>query len=66
MRDRQGRCPSRKRSGASAPPLALIGALLLTAGLLLLFLCVPGWAWAALLGVLLAGVGTVLIHLGGR
>lgn len=47
-------------------PLALIGALLLTAGLLLLFLCVPGWAWAALLGVLLAAAGVVLIHLGGR
>ncbi|MBQ8555013.1 MAG: hypothetical protein IJ438_03965 [Clostridia bacterium] len=44
----------------------IVGALLIAAGLLLLFLCIPGWAWAALAGVLLVAAGYILISLGGR
>lgn len=66
MRDRKDRYPPKKRALSGGATLPLIGALLLTAGLLLLFLCVPGWAWAALLGCLLAAIGVALIHLGRR
>ena len=41
----------------------LLGAMLLAAGLLLLFLCVPGWAWAALVGAMLVAFGLWLITL---
>ncbi|MGN0746804.1 MAG: hypothetical protein ACI4ML_09025 [Aristaeellaceae bacterium] len=44
-------------------PLAVVGVILLAAGLLLMFLCIPGWAWAALAGVLLIAAGCALIHL---
>lgn len=48
--------------------LAIIGGLLIGAGLLLLFLCVPGWAWAALGGAALIAAGWLLIRIskGGR
>jgi len=66
MRDKRCRYPPRRPYPQSRPPLALAGAVLLAAGLVLLFLCVPGWAWAALLGCVLAAVGAVLIRLSGR
>lgn len=44
--------------------LPAVGVILIAAGLLLLFLCIPGWAWAALAGVALIAVGYVLIRLG--
>ena len=43
--------------------IRLLGAVLLAAGLLLLFLCVPGWAWAALVGAMLVALGLWLITL---
>lgn len=43
--------------------IRLLGAVLLAAGLLLLFLCVPGWAWAALVGAMLVAFGLWLITL---
>lgn len=43
--------------------IRLLGAMLLAAGLLLLFLCVPGWAWAALVGAMLVALGLWLITL---
>ena len=52
MCDCRNRRPRRSRS---LQPLA--------AGLLLMFLCIPGWAWAALAGILLIAAGCALIHL---
>jgi len=43
--------------------LPVLGVALVAAGLILLFMCIPGWAWAALAGLLLIGVGYVLIRL---
>ena len=60
MCDCRNRRPRRSRS---LQPLAAVGILLLAAGLLLMFLCIPGWAWAALAGVLLIAAGCALIHL---
>ena len=39
-----------------------IGLVLIAAGLILLFACIPGWAWAALAGILLIVVGYALIR----
>ena len=44
--------------------LTLIGGVLIAAGLLLVFLCIPGWAWAALGGAALIAAGWLLIRLG--
>ena len=44
--------------------LLVVGGVLVALGLLLLFLCIPGWAWAALAGVLLIAAGYLLIRLG--
>ena len=41
----------------------LLRAVLLLLGLTLMFLCIPGWAWAALAGILLIIAGYVLISL---
>ncbi len=46
--------------------LQWIGGVLIAAGLLLLFLCIPGWAWAALAGVVLVIGGVLLLRLAGR
>lgn len=40
---------------------SLVGAVLLAAGLLVLFLCIPDWAWLALLGVALIVAGCLLL-----
>ena len=44
----------------------IIGLALIGLGLLLLFLCIPGWAWAALAGCLLVAVGLLLIRVSRR
>ena len=41
--------------------LQWIGGALIAAGLLLLFLCIPGWAWAAIAGATLICLGWALI-----
>lgn len=48
--------------------LTVIGLGLIALGLLLIFLCIPGWAWAALGGAALIAVGWLLIRAekGGR
>ena len=60
MCDCRNRRPRRSRS---LQPLAAVGIILLAAGLLLMFLYIPGWAWAALAGILLIAAGCALIHL---
>ena len=40
----------------------LLGCVFISAGLLLLFLCIPGWAWAALAGTALVCSGWALIN----
>jgi len=47
-------------------PWKLLGCLFISAGLVLLFLCIPGWAWAALAGAALIGAGWALISSCGR
>ena len=44
----------------------LIGCGFIVAGLLLLFLCIPGWAWTALAGAALVTAGWALIKTCGR
>ena len=39
----------------------MLGCVFISAGLLLLFLCIPGWAWAALIGAGLVIAGWWLI-----
>ncbi len=39
----------------------LLGCVLISGGLLLLFLCIPGWAWMALAGAALVFLGFALI-----
>lgn len=43
--------------------LTIVGYVLLAAGLILLFVCIPGWAWAALIGVALIAAGGFLLRL---
>lgn len=45
-------------------PLQIAGYVLLGLGALILFLCIPCWAWVALLGVALLGLGILLQCLG--
>ncbi|MBR4067369.1 MAG: hypothetical protein IKK08_01935 [Clostridia bacterium] len=44
--------------------LTIAGIVLLAAGILLVFLCIPKWAWLALLGILLIAAGFVLLRIG--
>ena len=39
----------------------LLGCIFIAVGLLLLFLCIPGWAWAAMAGTVLVWAGWALI-----
>lgn len=55
----QSRCYKQGGTG-----LIAVGAVMAAAGLLLLFLCVPGWAWTALIGMALLASGWLLIRLG--
>lgn len=43
--------------------LMIAGYALLAAGIILLFVCIPGWVWLALLGVGLIAAGTLLLKL---
>ncbi len=65
MRHRPERRPHRRYRSCDDGAGRLVGAVLIAAGLLLLFLCIPGWAWAALAGAALVILGYVLIQ-GGR
>ena len=47
-----------------AGELRLLGVVLMAAGLVLLFLCIPGWAWAALIGAGLVILGWGLVKPG--
>ena len=60
------RCPSRRSYRQGVKTAKLIGFSLIGLGLLLLFLCIPGWAWAALAGCLLVAAGLLLIRVSGR
>ncbi len=41
----------------------IVGYILLAAGIVLLFVCIPVWAWAALGGVLLMAAGCAVLRL---
>lgn len=43
--------------------MALIGYVLLAGGIILLFICIPGWAWLALIGVLLIAAGWLVLKM---
>lgn len=51
-------------SGTRAP-FRVAGCALVAVGAILLFLCVPGWAWVALIGVGLIAAGLLLLKLSG-
>ena len=44
--------------------IRLLGVVMVAAGLLVLFLCIPGWAWTALIGEVLLAAGLWLATLG--
>ena len=52
-----------RRCNPAQPTLLIIGVVLLGLGLLLMFLCIPGWAWAILAGIALIAAGYALIRL---
>ena len=58
--------PGERRCYKHGSILPVIGLVLIAVGLLLVFLCIPGWAWAALAGIALIAAGYVLIRLGRR
>ena len=60
------RRPRSSRRLRDTPEIRLLGLLLLAAGMVLLFLCVPGWAWAALTGAALVAAGLWLVTFGPR
>lgn len=45
---------------------SIIGYVLLTIGIILLFLSIPGWVWAALIGAALILVGFLLLRLSAK
>lgn len=61
MRDARTMRRCYRRPGGA---LTVTGGILIAAGLLLLFLCIPGWAWAALGGAALIVLGWLLIRIG--
>lgn len=66
MNHGRGRCPPKRSYRQSVKTAQWIGFGLIGLGLLLLFLCIPGWAWAALAGCLLVTVGLLLIRVSRR
>jgi len=48
------------------PSIVLLaaGAVLLLVGAVVLFVCIPHWAWCGLIGLVLIAVGLVLVKLG--
>ena len=63
MNGGRDRCRS-KRYVHDEHRIQAAGAILIALGLLLLFACIPGWAWAALAGIALILAGELLIRLG--
>lgn len=49
-----------------AGELRVLGLVMIMAGLVLLFLCIPGWAWAVLIGAALVAAGYCLLTCGKR
>lgn len=45
-------------------PVIIAGYVLLAVGIVLLFVCIPCWAWFALLGVGMIAVGWLLLKIG--
>lgn len=43
--------------------IKVVGYVLLAAGIILLFTCIPGWAWLALMGVLLMAAGWLILRM---
>lgn len=43
------------------PSRACVGYALMLAGIILLFVCIPLWAWLALLGVVLMALGLLVL-----
>lgn len=66
MHHGRSRCPPQRSYRQSARTAQIIGMALIGCGLLLLFLCIPGWAWAALAGCLLVAAGLLLIRVSRR
>ena len=66
MHQGRSRCPPKRSYRQSANTARVIGMALIGLGLLLLFLCIPGWAWAALTGCLLVAAGFLLIRVSRR
>lgn len=62
----RGRRTHPSRRLRDTPEIRLLGVLLLAAGMVLLFLCIPGWAWAALTGAALVAAGLWLVTFGAR
>ena len=63
---RKGRRGQSCRRLRDTKEMRLAGVALLAAGMILLFLCVPGWAWAAFIGALLVACGLWLVTFGVR
>ena len=55
--------PHEKCYPGGSKGLSLVGYALLAAGILLVFCCIPVWAWLALLGILLIAAGFVLLRI---
>ena len=55
-REREACYPSGNRK-----PLEILGYILIAVGVILLFCCIPCWAWWALIGVALVVVGYFLL-----
>ena len=53
--------PYEKCYPVGSKALTIAGIALLAIGILLVFCCIPAWAWLALLGVLLMAAGFVLL-----
>lgn len=50
----------------NAKLFSIIGYILLTIGIILLFVSLPGWVWVALIGVALIVAGFLLLRLSTR
>ena len=66
MHQGRGRCPPQRSYRQGVRTAKIIGFALIALGALLLFLCIPGWAWAALAGCLLVVAGLLVIRLSRR
>ena len=55
--------PKRGACYPSGQKTEILGYALIVVGVILLFCCIPGWAWCALLGVALVVVGYIVLKL---